>query len=160
MRSIALIAFIVFPLVELAILIKLGSILGFWPTFSIVIGTALIGTAVMQRQGLTVLRRAEEAVSQGRPPVGAAVDGIMLAAAGLMLITPGIIADCLGFMLLIPQVRTLIARSVFKRIFGSDVAAGTAGKDRQGPGERLGSQPNRGADGQGPVIDGEYERLD
>jgi UPF0716 protein FxsA len=170
MRLILLIAFIVVPLAELAILIKLGSQFGFWPTFGLIVTTAIIGSTVLRHQGFAVLRRTEQAMSRGQPPVEPVIDGVLLLAAGAFLISPGLITDTVGLVLLVPPVRRFLAKSAFKRMFGpmtGDLNATDPAKrksDSRSPGARSAAgdksanPPRR--DGQGPVIDGDYERLD
>jgi UPF0716 protein FxsA len=58
------------PLIELAILIKIGGLIGFWWTLAIILGTALAGSAVLYDQGIAVMRRTHTAMSRGEPPIG------------------------------------------------------------------------------------------
>ena len=80
---------IALPILELALLIKTGQAIGFWPTLALVVGAAVLGGAIMSRQGISVARRTREAIAQGRPPVGPVLDGAFLLLAGALLITPG-----------------------------------------------------------------------
>ncbi len=168
MRLILLVVLIVFPLAELAILIKLGSIFGFWPTFGLVVLTAILGTTILHRQGFEVLKRTEEAISLGRPPIGPVVDGVLLLAAGLLLITPGLIADTAGLLLLIPPVRRWIAHSAFKRVLGPfmpDAQKTKPNQQREAASPRSAGQkgqlgPNQDRRAQGPVIDADFEQID
>ena len=75
-------AFIALPMLELALLIKTGQAIGFWATLGLLVGAAVLGGAIMSRQGISVVRRTQEAVAQGRPPVGPVLDGAFLLLAG------------------------------------------------------------------------------
>ena len=91
---------IALPFVELALLIKTGQTIGFWPTLGLLVGAAVVGGAIMSRQGLTVARRTQEAVALGRPPVGPVLDGALMLLAGALLITPGFVTDAMALALL------------------------------------------------------------
>lgn len=160
-----LILFIAVPLIELALLIQIGSLIGVWPTIAIVILTAVIGTSVLRYQGLQTLQRLNEAMARGEPPVGPVIDGVFLLMAGGFLITPGILTDSLGFALLIPPVRHFIARwgakklfqrgSVHIRTFG--MGSGSTGESER---ERKQSGRRRRDPADGPIIEGDFERMD
>ncbi len=90
------------PIAELLLLILAGSAFGFWPTVGAVLGTALLGVYLIRQQGLAALRSAQEERVAGEVPVGAILDGIRLAFAGILLVIPGFITDGLGLLLLIP----------------------------------------------------------
>ena len=157
--------FISVPLVELALLIELGRQIGFWWTISIVIITAVVGTAVLQQQGLETIGRINKSMASGVPPIEPVVEGFFLLLAGAFLLTPGIITDAVGFILLIPPLRRSIAKWSFKRVLSSanvhvrtSTSYGSAQTDSHGyanPG-----RPGPHSTGDGPIIDGEYERVD
>lgn len=100
--------FIAVPLIELALLIQLGSSIGFWPTIGIILLTAVVGTAVLQSQGFATMQKVSNAMARGEPPVEPIIDGMFLLVSGAFLLTPGILTDAVGMLLLIPQVRTQI----------------------------------------------------
>jgi UPF0716 protein FxsA len=91
------------PLVELALLIRVGQTIGLWPILAIVVGTTLAGAAILRGRGLTVVTRVLDAIEEGSTPIAPAIDGFLLVAAGVLLITPGLIADAIGLLLLIPS---------------------------------------------------------
>lgn len=161
MRLGLLILFIAAPLIELALLIELGRQIGFWWTISIVIITAVVGTAVLQHQGLQTIGRINQSVASGEPPIAPVVEGFILLLAGAFLLTPGIITDAIGFLLLIPPLRRSLAKWGFERIFSSaDIYVRTSTGEtytNTDPGDARGA-PRYDADG--PIIDGEYERVD
>lgn len=151
------------PLIELALLIKIGGLIGFWWTMAIILGTALAGSAVLYDQGIAVMRRTHTAMSRGEPPMGPMVDGVILAVAGTMLILPGFICDVLGLLLLIPPVRRLAARAFFASVFGNanfEFEVRTSGRDQSAPPPRRDGAPRDDAASRGPVIEGEFERID
>jgi UPF0716 protein FxsA len=163
MRLALFIAFIVFPMLEIALLVKLGSALGFWPSFGIVVGTGLLGSTVLRHQGFAAIRRSQEALAEGHPPVEPVLDGLFLIVAGLLLITPGFISDIIGVFLLVPPIRKVIAKWAMSRFLMSGSLQGsvftgstkTTQTQWRTPGQ---SQSPRGTDA--PIIEGEYERLD
>ena len=111
-----LLLFTIVPLVELFLLVKLGTVIGVGPTVLIVIGTGVLGASLARWQGLGVLRRVSDDLAQGRLPADALIDGLLILIAGAVLLTPGLITDALGFMLLVPQGRALVRRMVAARM--------------------------------------------
>ncbi len=99
--------FTIVPIVELGILIKLGTYIGLLNTILIVIVTGVIGATVAKFQGLRTLSQIQEKLSRGILPTGHILDGFLILAAGLLLITPGLITDAVGFLMLIPFTRGL-----------------------------------------------------
>lgn len=100
-----LILFTVVPLVELALLIKLGNVIGLWPTIFIVIATGVLGAALARSQGTQVIGAIRAEVAQGRPPTESLINGLLVLVGGVVLLTPGLLTDLLGFSLLIPFTR-------------------------------------------------------
>jgi UPF0716 protein FxsA len=118
-----LLLFTVVPLGELFLLVKLGTVIGIVPTVLIVIATGVLGAWLARWQGLGVLRRLTQDMNEGRLPADALIDGLLILIAGAVLLTPGLITDALGFLLLVPQSRTLVRRSIrvrFERRFETD----------------------------------------
>lgn len=93
------------PLLELYLLLKLGGYIGLYPTIGVVIGTGIAGGLLARSQGLAVLRQASWELEQGRLPAESLFDGVIILIAGAMLVTPGLITDCLGLLFLIPWTR-------------------------------------------------------
>jgi len=110
-----LVLFIMVPFIEIAILIKLGSLIGFWPTIGIQIGTGIMGASLAKLQGLFVWRKITEELQLGRIPTQDMVNGVLIFAAGLVLMTPGLLTDLVGFALLIPTSRNAFRRWLEKR---------------------------------------------
>jgi len=111
--------FIVIPLVELIILIKVGSYIGLWPTILIVVLTGIVGASLARYQGFLIINKIRSDVSSGRVPARELIDGLLVLIGGIVLLTPGFITDICGFFLLIPITRNLVkgfARSQFEKI--------------------------------------------
>ena len=100
--------FTIVPIVELALLIKLGQHIGVGYTLGIVILTGIAGAFLAKSQGLVTLRRIEEEVNKGIMPADKIFDGVMILCGGILLLTPGLITDSIGFLTLIPFTRRLI----------------------------------------------------
>lgn len=115
--------FTIVPLIELYLLLKLGSYIGIAATIGVVIGTAIAGSLLAKSQGLAVLRQARWELDQGRIPAESLFDGALVLIAGTMLITPGLITDCLGLFLLIPWSRRAF-KSWLKRKLEQKIARG------------------------------------
>lgn len=141
---ILLLIFIAVPLLEIAVFIEVGGWLGLWPTLAIVVLTAVVGTALLRRQGLATLRRAQSALDRNELPLAEVFDGICLLLAGALLLTPGFVTDALGGLLFIPPVRAALRHAAGRRLM-AHTEVHVSGHRRAG-----------GGDG---VIDGEYEDL-
>ena len=89
---------LVVPIVEIALFIKVGGLIGVWPTIGIVIATALAGAALLRRQGLATLRSARASLADNRFPIDEVFDGLCLAVAGALLLTPGFFTDAVGLL--------------------------------------------------------------
>ena len=154
---------IALPVLELALLIKIGQAIGFWATLGLLVGAVVIGAIIMSRQGITVARRTREAIALGRPPVGPVLDGAFLLLAGALLITPGFLTDALALVLLVPPVRRKVARwCVRSLVERAHVQVKMYEAQNQGQNQsqgRSGPSPATGAPVEGPVIEGEFERL-
>jgi len=110
-----LLLFTVVPLVELFLLVKLGTVVGVGPTIALVIFTGVLGAWLARQQGLGVLRRLRVELAAGRMPAGALIDGLLILVAGAVLLTPGLLTDALGFVLLVPPSRAVVRRIVAAR---------------------------------------------
>lgn len=110
-----LILFIVIPIIEIAILVKIGSLLGFWPTMPIVIATGISGATLARIQGFLVLTRIRTELQMGRMPAGELIDGLLILIGGILLLTPGLLTDLMGFLMLIQSSRKLFKKWLGKR---------------------------------------------
>jgi len=106
--------FTIVPTLELWLLFKVGSLIGFWETILLVIVTGLIGASMAKREGLAVLKEIQEAPRKGIPLGDKIGEGLLVLVGGVLLITPGILTDFFGFSLIFPITRRLILPLVKK----------------------------------------------
>jgi len=109
------ILFIVVPLVELYLIIEVGSVIGALWTVLLVVLTAVIGVTLLRIQGFNTLNRARQNMEMGTLPAMEMMEGMVLAVGGALLITPGFITDTLGFLCLIPVTRRAMIRYLMQR---------------------------------------------
>jgi UPF0716 protein FxsA len=102
--------FLTVPLVELALLIKIGSHIGTMNTIVIVILTAAVGAFMARLEGMGVIFRIQESLRRGVFPADELVNGLMILVAGVLLLTPGFLTDILGFLMVFPVSREPINR--------------------------------------------------
>ncbi len=113
MFKIFLILFITIPLVEIAILIKIGKIIGAGYTIALVIGTAFLGVSLLRIQGISTLAKVQANVNRGQLPATELIEGLILLISGVLLLTPGFFTDMLGFLMLVPMLRQRLAETFF-----------------------------------------------
>ncbi|MFC2058825.1 FxsA family protein [Chloroflexota bacterium] len=101
--------FVITPLAELAILVYVGTLIGVFYTILIVVATGIIGALVARNQGLMTISRIRSSIEQGIMPSDHLFEGVLILVGALFLLTPGIITDILGFILLIPHTRRPVA---------------------------------------------------
>lgn len=116
MFGILFLLFTVVPALELYLLFSIGGQIGGLNTVLIVIGTGIIGAALAKSQGLQILMKIQNEVNRGAIPGSAIVQGLMIFAGGLLLITPGFMTDIVGFSLVFPGSRHLLVFFVKKLI--------------------------------------------
>jgi UPF0716 protein FxsA len=115
--------FTVLPALELALLIKVGSHIGALNTILIVIGTGVVGAALARYEGFRVLMKVQDSLQRGIMPSAEILDGFMILAGGIALLTPGFITDVLGLLLLFPATRAGI-KWLLRRKFQSMIKQG------------------------------------
>ena len=103
-----LLAFTIIPIIEIYLLIEIGSIFGALTAIILVILTGFLGAFMARMQGLQTLFRIQESLREGRMPSGELLDALLIVIAGLVLLTPGFLTDSAGFLLLIPTTRNTI----------------------------------------------------
>jgi len=108
--------FTVVPVLEVFLLVQLGALLGPWPTIGIVVATGLIGAALARDEGARVVRDWQQAMLEGRLPRDGVLSGLLVLVGGVLLVTPGVLTDIVGFALLVPITRRPIAAFVRKRV--------------------------------------------
>jgi UPF0716 protein FxsA len=109
------ILFAVVPVIELYLLIQVGSLIGPLPTVALVLGISLAGAWLVRHQGFEIMRRVQAELVQGRLPAAELLDGALVLVGGVLLLTPGFFTDFLGLFFLIPVTRALIKQ--FLRIW-------------------------------------------
>jgi UPF0716 protein FxsA len=108
------ILFLLVPLIEIYLIIKVGSVMGAGLTVLAIIGTAVIGATLLRVQGLSTLQRAQLSIAKGEVPAVAMLEGVALALSGFLLLTPGFFTDAIGFLLLIPALRQTVITRLLK----------------------------------------------
>lgn len=140
--------FVVLPLVELVLLLRIGQAIDWPATIGLVLVTGLVGSALARWQGTKALREIQTQLASGQLPGKALFDGALILVAGAVLITPGVITDAFGFLLLLPPVRSLLGKGLAawaaKRVSVS-VGGGFPGGGFPGQGF-----PGQGFPGEGP----------
>ena len=166
--------FIAVPLVEMLLLFEVSDQIGGLSTLGLVVATAVIGVQVLKQQGIATLTRANARLSSGELPAQEIIEGMLLAAAGALLLTPGFITDTLGFVFLAGPLRRLIAarllRSGLVRAgggLGAGFSGGPVGGSRGGfsrrshggfSGEHQGFDTSAAGSAEGEIIEGEIVR--
>jgi UPF0716 protein FxsA len=108
--------FVALPIAELFVLIQVGSHIGVLATFGLMVLFTVAGVWLCKREGLGVLRRMNAQLERGETPTGELLDGVMVLAAGALLIVPGFITDVVGLALLVPPVRSLLRGTLLRRL--------------------------------------------
>lgn len=119
--------FIVVPVAELYVIIKVGDLIGAPLTIALLVADSLLGSWLLKSQGRTVWRRFQETMQAGRVPHREVIDGVLVIFGGAFLITPGFLTDIVGVLLLLPPTRSLFRRFLIRRggrMFGISVATG------------------------------------
>ncbi len=99
---------------ELFVLIEIGKAIGTLEVILLTIASGIAGAALAKSQGLSVLRKMQKEMAEGRIPAANLIDGLMIFIGGILLLTPGILTDIIGFLFLIPWTRVLMKRLLMK----------------------------------------------
>ena len=108
--------FTLIPVIELSLLIKIGSYIGIMNTIVIVILTAIVGAYMVRMEGMGVMYRIQTSMQQGMFPGEELISGAMILVAGALLLTPGFFTDVMGFLMVIPVTRKYISNLIKKYI--------------------------------------------
>ena len=114
MLGVLALLFLVVPFAELFVLLQVGRAIGALETIGLLVLVSIVGAWLVKREGIGVLRRAEERLRQGGMPGRELVDGVMILFAGALLLTPGFLTDILGILLLLPPVRATLRSTVVR----------------------------------------------
>ena len=104
--------FTVIPVVEIYLLIKVGSLIRALPTVALLLAISMTGAWLVRHQGFEILRRIQAELAQGRLPAAELLDGAMVLVGGVLLLTPGFFTDALGLFFLFPASRAVIKQFV------------------------------------------------
>ncbi|MFO7593901.1 MAG: FxsA family protein [Pseudomonadota bacterium] len=137
--------FILIPLLEIYLLIKVGSLIGALPTVFMVVFTAALGALLLRHQGLYTYAKVQTALARGELPTVAMLEGLVLLISGAMLLTPGFFTDTLGFLGLIPPLRQWVILKVIERGIVRTMGPGAQPRHRE-------DEPR--------TLEGEYRRED
>jgi UPF0716 protein FxsA len=138
-------ALVIVPIVEIALFIEVGGLIGLWPTLGIVVATALAGAALLRAQGFAAMSELQRRIDRGEDPTATIAHGALILVAGVVLLTPGFFTDAVGFLLLVPAVRAVVIRHAARRIIHVHMA-------RRGGPER----PREPGD---ETVEGDYEDV-
>ncbi len=111
-----LLLFVIMPVLEMWLLIKVGQQIGATATIGFVLLTAAVGFALLRRQGFATLFRAQERLNSGELPAQEMAEGLILAISGALLLTPGFVTDAIGFAGLTPVIRRYWVRQVIANV--------------------------------------------
>lgn len=148
-----LLLFLAMPLIEVAAFVKIGGQIGAFWTIVLTVFTAFLGAFLVRTQGIRTLFNVKDQLAHGQLPAVAVVEGIILLVCGALLLTPGFISDTLGFLGLIPVIRTALASRIMTRVMVNQMGGHSVfGQDTETP-------HNAGATkGQHTTIEGQFTR--
>lgn len=142
-------AFLLVPIIEIALFIQVGGLIGLWPTLAIVVLTAVLGTWLVRTQGRMAMGQLQRAFSELDDPTEPLAHGAMILFSGALLLTPGFFTDAIGFALLMPGVRVAVFRYLRSKVHVTQFQMGAGAQFRSGPTHYQ----------QDDVIDGEWEEV-
>lgn len=119
MGPVLFVLFIVIPIVELAVIIQVGQLVGVGWTLVALIAMSLIGAALVKAEGLRAWRRVREALAESRMPAEEVIDGALVLLGGALMLTPGFLTDGVGLLLVVPPSRALLNRGIRGRVRGA-----------------------------------------
>ena len=114
--------FLIVPIIEIYVLIQVGSFIGALPTIGLVVLTAVLGVMLLRMQGIHTFLRFQQSLIEGRNPAGELLEGVALLIGGALLLTPGFCTDAIGFVCLAPVTRRTLVAWLIAR-FGSGLTS-------------------------------------
>ena len=137
MRSpLPLLLVLALPLIEIAGFVIVGGAIGVLPTIALVVATGIAGSILLRIQGFGTLNRIRATLEAGRDPSRELAHGLMVLAAGILLIIPGFVTDIAGILMFLPPVRDLAWRMLLRTVAIRGAARPTAGFGSARPGRR------------------------
>lgn len=98
------------PILELYVIVKVGGLIGIWPTLALLFGMSFLGVALLRHQGRGAWQRFNRAIAERRFPGREVADGLMITVGGVLLVIPGFITGAFGLLLLFPPTRAIARR--------------------------------------------------
>lgn len=138
--------FLAVPLIEIALFIQVGGLIGLWPTLGIVIFTAVLGTIMIRAQGVLAMNEVRSSFNDLRDPTEPLAHGAMILFSGALLLTPGFFTDFVGFSLLIPPVRKALFSYLRSRVQVQGFSTGPQNQQSSYPSDS--------------IIEGDFEEID
>lgn len=126
-------AFLLVPIIEIALFIQVGGLIGLWPTLAIVVLTAVLGTVLVRTQGRMALANLQRSFAELDDPTEPLAHGAMILLSGVLLLTPGFFTDAVGFALLVPGIRVAVFRYLKSKATITHFQMGTGAQFRSGP---------------------------
>ena len=152
--------FIVVPIIEIYVIIQIGSLIGVWPTVALLIADAVLGSMLLRHQGRGAWRRFNAALAERRFPGREVADGLLIAIGGTLLLTPGFVTDIFGAVFLIPPTRAIVRRLMRGFVGGRFLIMGMPGTaERSGTTGPATSSRHYDYDGTAEEIDADDPRL-
>lgn len=142
-------AFLLVPIIEIALFIQVGGLIGLWPTLAIVVLTAVLGTVLVRTQGRMALANLQRSFAELDDPTEPLAHGAMILLSGVLLLTPGFFTDAIGFALLVPGIRVAVFRYLKSRMTITQFQMGTGAQFHS----------DNAPFGDGDIIDGEFSEV-
>lgn len=154
------IVFLSIPLIEIYLLIEIGSVIGAPATVFLVVFTAVLGALLLRQQGFYTLQKVQQQMSRGEMPAMAMLEGVCLVIGGGLLLTPGFLTDFIGFLMLIGPTRRLLILKFVPGVsgFSSPLSSGEhidSGSQKETERKKKGTAAHKPT-----IIDGEYRLED
>ncbi|WP_448192147.1 FxsA family protein [Azospirillum sp. sgz301742] len=147
-----LVLLLLLPILEIAVMIEVGGWIGAGPTLLLIVLSGIVGSLLLRHQGLATLRRAQESLDRGEPPVGAVFEGFCVVVGAILLIIPGFLTDIVGILLLVPFLRDALGRWLLDRMRASGSMRVWTNRTEAGP--------SGTARTTGEVIDVDYREVE
>ena len=143
LTRVALVALLLVPVIEIAVVVAVGQAIGGWQTFLLIVATSLLGAWLIRREGARAWRALQQAARSGRMPAREIADGVVVLVGGSLLLAPGFVTDVLGLLLVLPftrpVARSMLAAVITRRLvaqsgrFSGPAVTGQPGWQQQAP---------------------------